>query len=187
MIQNVQAAGVTESNCFISGIPGHRIEDVLLDNIRIEYAGGGTAADAGRCVPEMTADYPKPRMFGKLPAWGLFIRHASHVQLRDVTFSYVAPDYRSVILCDDVQGLEIDHLKAESVSGAAPFVRLHNTGKAVIRNVRPAECTETFLEVRGADSGSIAVFDNDLSRVARPFLLGKTVSKDAVKTRDNLF
>ena len=52
-ISNILATGV-DARCaaIISGIPGHRIEDVRLNNIRIIYKGGGTKQDAKIIPPE---------------------------------------------------------------------------------------------------------------------------------------
>jgi polygalacturonase len=68
----------------IAGLPGHPIEDVTLSNIRIVYRGGGTSDDAKIDPPEHEDAYPEPSMFGTVPAYGLFVRHARNVTLRDV-------------------------------------------------------------------------------------------------------
>ncbi|WP_428839476.1 glycoside hydrolase family 28 protein, partial [Amycolatopsis pretoriensis] len=60
----------------IAGIPGHPIEDVKLSNIRHHLAGGLTPGDAVQNPPELETAYPEPSMFGTLPAYGFFIRHA---------------------------------------------------------------------------------------------------------------
>ena len=36
----------------ITGIPGHYVEDVVLENIKISYPGYGTEEEAKRVVPE---------------------------------------------------------------------------------------------------------------------------------------
>ena len=50
MISNIQAYDVTESNDFISGIPGHYIENVTLKNIRINYKNGGRIRSSGKIL-----------------------------------------------------------------------------------------------------------------------------------------
>ncbi len=53
----------------ITGIPGHYVENVVLENIKISYPGHGTEEDAKRVVPEDEDRYPEQFFFGVLPAW----------------------------------------------------------------------------------------------------------------------
>ncbi|MDQ8183297.1 glycosyl hydrolase family 28 protein [Pelagicoccus sp. SDUM812005] len=106
-ISNLKATVVSDDpkrcGIMISGIPGHYIEDVLLENIEISFPGGGTAEDAARVVPEREAQYPEAFFFGTLPAWGAYIRHARNVEFRNVRLSARAPDLRERVILEDVQ------------------------------------------------------------------------------------
>ncbi len=92
---------------FIAGIPGHPVRDVRLEGIQLWSRGGGTAADAARVVPEMIRDYPEPMLFGTLPAWGLYARHAAGLQLRDISLRLLNADARPVVMLDDVRDLRV--------------------------------------------------------------------------------
>lgn len=102
--------GVTEKEkakagpIMITGIPGHLIEDLVLENIEISYPGHGTADDAKREVPEDIAKYPEQYFFGVLPAWGAYIRHAKNIQFKNVTMTLRGSDERKKIVLDDVEG-----------------------------------------------------------------------------------
>ncbi|WP_372809149.1 glycoside hydrolase family 28 protein [Pontiella sp.] len=97
----------------ISGIPGHCIEDVVLENIEISYSGGGTAEDAAREVPEDIARYPEQFFFGVLPSWGAFVRHAKNVEFKNVKMTTRTPDAREKIVLVDVEGFsEVETLPA---------------------------------------------------------------------------
>jgi len=87
----------------ITGIPGHYVEDVVLENIRISYPGGGTAEDAERVVAEDIARYPEQFFFGVLPAWGAYIRHARNIEFKNVQMQTRTPDVRKKIVLDDVE------------------------------------------------------------------------------------
>jgi polygalacturonase len=93
----------------ITGLPGFPVENVVLENIQILHAGGGDKQKAfvepGQ-VPEKPKDYPEFSMFGELPAWGLYVRHAKGITLKNVTFKALNPDFREMIVFDDVQDLE---------------------------------------------------------------------------------
>jgi polygalacturonase len=99
--------------CTISGLPGHDIVDVELSNIHLYYAGGHDKADLDKAIPEKEKDYPEPGMFGSIPAYGLFVRHAKNVELNDVEFSYINPDMRPAILFSDVKNADLRFVKAQ--------------------------------------------------------------------------
>lgn len=105
----------------ISGIPGHDIEDVTLNNIRIHYKGGGTAADAQLVPPENEALYPEPWMFGTIPAAGFFIRHARNIDINNVQLSYEKPDHRPSLWLHHVDGLRLDNYSTAPQSDAALY------------------------------------------------------------------
>ena len=97
----------------ISGIPGHDIEDVKLNNIRIYYRGGGTREQAALQPPERETNYPEPSMFGELPAYGFFIRHAKGIALSNLEVSYLQEDQRPPFVLADVQGADFINVKAQ--------------------------------------------------------------------------
>jgi len=106
-IRNINATVISDlpKRCgiMISGIPGHPVENILLENIDISYPGGGTAEDAQRQISEDIARYPEQFFFGVLPSWGAFIRHANNVQFKDVNMSVRKADVREMIITDDVE------------------------------------------------------------------------------------
>jgi polygalacturonase len=106
----------------ISGIPGHDIQDVKLSNIRILYQGGGTKEQAALEPPEKEKDYPEPRMFGEIPAYGFFVRHVKGIELSDVEISYMKEDLRPAFFLDNVKGADFLHIKAQLARDVPTFV-----------------------------------------------------------------
>jgi parallel beta-helix repeat protein len=105
-INNVVAYDVApDHGIFIAGLPGHPVTDIHLSGIQLHSRGGGTADDAARAVPEMPADYPEPMLFGPLPSWGIYVRHAARIQLRDITLRLLGPDARPPVVLEDVTDL----------------------------------------------------------------------------------
>ena len=88
----------------ITGIPGHYVEDIVLENFEITYPGQGTEAESKREVPEEIARYPEQFFFGVLPSWGAYIRHAKNVQFKNVTMTVRDSDEREKFVTDDVEG-----------------------------------------------------------------------------------
>lgn len=106
----------------ISGIPGHDIEDVRLNNIRIYYKGGGTKEQAALQPPERENEYPEPAMFGVLPAYGFFIRHVRGLEMSDVKVTYLNDDARPPIIFSDAKEVELRHIKARHPPGVPSFI-----------------------------------------------------------------
>ncbi len=125
----------------IAGLPGHPVEDLQLSNIQIVYRGGGTAEDARREPPEHETAYPEPSMFGTLPAYGFYIRHAKNVTLRDVDVRFMKEDLRPPFVLQDVAGAFFDHVRAQRAPGI-PYFSLRDVTRLVIRD------TEGVLDTR---------------------------------------
>jgi polygalacturonase len=58
---------VSRLGSVISGIPGHRVEDVKISNVQVVHQGGGTREDAAYQPPEYEDMYPEPGMFAGGP------------------------------------------------------------------------------------------------------------------------
>jgi parallel beta-helix repeat protein len=123
----------------ITGIPGHRVENVTLENIEISYQGRGDSDVANMplyrldMVPEKAADYPEFSMFGELPAWGFYVRHVEGLSMKNIKLIIAASDYRPALVFDDVQNLDIKAMIIRGDSKAAHIV-LHNTDNVEIDN-----------------------------------------------------
>jgi len=105
----------------VSGIPGHDIEDLRLDNIRIYYKGGGTAQQAKLQPPEKENDYPEPSMFGEIPAYGFFIRHVRGLEMNAVAVSYLKDDARPPFIISDAAQVDLRNIKAQHGAGIGTF------------------------------------------------------------------
>ncbi|WP_076068870.1 glycoside hydrolase family 28 protein [Sphingomonas montana] len=104
-IRDVTATGIDHRYAAtLAGLAGNPVTDIALSDVRLVYAGGGTAADAARAIPDVADAYPEPSMFGVSPAWGLFARHVRGLDVRALTLETATPDARPPILLADVAG-----------------------------------------------------------------------------------
>lgn len=90
---------------FISGLPGHLVEGVTIADTVIRWPGGGSAVSALATVAERPDSYPAAGMFGTLPAWGFYVRHARGIVFRNVQLELLAPDARPPLVEEDAAGL----------------------------------------------------------------------------------
>ncbi len=92
----------------IAGLPGNMIKNVSFNNIEIKHPGGGNPQFAKVSlneldkVPEIPASYPEFSKFVELPAWGVYIRHASDIKFKNLKLFCAKKDYRTAIVLDDV-------------------------------------------------------------------------------------
>ena len=100
----------------IVGIPGYQIENVNLENITIFYPGRASKGMAYvplsrlDAVPEAVKDYPEFSMFGELPAWAFYVRHAKGISFKNIKVSLDNTDFRPAFVFDDVQNLSMEKM-----------------------------------------------------------------------------
>ncbi|NIG53076.1 glycoside hydrolase family 28 protein [Chitinophaga sp. Cy-1792] len=160
-IKNVNVKHGTWTGMLISGIPGHLIENVSLENIHINIPGTGTAADAAVVLEEKPADYPEIKMFGKIiPAYGLYIRHVSNFRFNNITFTSDKTDERPAIIGYDLANINFSKWKFPASGGNGPVAIISDANKVQMKNITLPKNPKTFLQLGGASSGGIVVPKN---------------------------
>ncbi len=153
----------------IAGLPGHPIEDLRISDVRVVYRGGLSLEQAAQqpdglvntfflrgpglagprdayVPPEQEKAYPEPSMFGLLPAYGIYVRHAARVRFSDIEVGFEKDDTRPAVVLDDVAGAEFDHLKAQRAGGAPLFVLRKVTGFSVRNSPGVADTQRTTAD-----------------------------------------
>ncbi|GAB3926952.1 glycoside hydrolase family 28 protein [Larkinella terrae] len=93
----------------IVGMPDALVNNVTLKNVEIIQPGGGSASFANvpltalDKVPEKPTAYPDFSMFGELPSWGFYLRHAQNIKFENVRLICQKKDYRPAVVLDDVK------------------------------------------------------------------------------------
>ena len=135
LISNVIADKVgAMSGIQIMGLPTQPVQGVRLSNIQLISCGGGTQADAGRQPEELGVGYPEPRRLGTMPAYGIYARHAEDLELSDIHLSFETDDARPAAMFTDVQGLDMDHIVAQTTTGVPPVKMGAGVDQVTIRN-----------------------------------------------------
>ena len=160
-ISNIQATNVGKTGCSITGLPGYPVKNILLSNIRLMFEGGGTKEFVNREIAEIPEQYPEFRMFGTLPAYGFYCRHAENLVFKDVEVGFTIPDARPAIVCDDIIDLELHRIKA--MIGQEPVLQFRNVQNSIIQSCRAPKGTDIFLGIDGLNSRNISLIGNDLS------------------------
>ncbi len=167
VIQRVKAerASITSS---ITGIPGHPVRNILLEDIELTYEGGGDASQVIDDVPDETVirTYPEAWMFGILPAYGLYCRHAENVVIRRVVMGWTAPEARPMVVADQVRGVVFDQVDAVRAPAAHPVYWLTRSREVQIRNSTAPAGTGVFVVHEGTAADGVVLADCDTRAAA---------------------
>lgn len=163
-ISNITARNVGRTGCSITGLPGHALENVTLSNIRITF-GGGVSEQPAATPAEMEDSYPESTMWGNLPAYGFFVRHASGVKFRDCVFSLAGEDVRPAFVIEDADGVSIDGLRVAAGGGNEAVIVLSETRTCSISQVFPEGPVNMFVKLQGVVSSGISITNSDLRKV----------------------
>ena len=141
----------------IVGIPGHLIDDVQLDRIKISYGGGADPLHARvpleelNAIPENERGYPEFSMWAELPAWGFFLRHTQGVTLRHVEFTLKKPDFRTAIVASDSSDLKLEQVTVGD-GGGEPILHLSDSPRTQVINCRFPDGAERRIRKVGSDT-----------------------------------
>lgn len=180
VLRDITAENAAEIGCSITGLPGHPIRHVVLENIHIRFAGGGSKDQAAREIPERPENYPECTMFGPLPAYGLYCRHVEDLTFRNVQLDTRLPDLRHAVLADDVKRLRIEGLRAAGVPGAEAVIRLVQVEGAAICRCKASATADPFLVLEGDRTRQVVLEENDPAVAARPIEYRGGASAQAV-------
>ncbi|MES2279011.1 MAG: glycosyl hydrolase family 28-related protein [Bacteroidota bacterium] len=125
LISNVNVYNAdSHFSSMIVGIPGHNVEDVKLNNIRIYYRPiDSPLVKIQNAVPEHIKDYPEPERFGVIPAYGFFIRHAQNIEMNNVEVSYMGQETRPAVILEDVKNISFINFKAQTPANVPAIIQ----------------------------------------------------------------
>jgi hypothetical protein len=178
-IENLHASEALLA-CSITGLPGTEVCDVSLSNIRVDNVLPCRPEWVGRDVPEKEKDYPEARMFGMLPASGLYVRHVRDLHLQDLTFSATKDEARPTVILDDVVSARMSRLSTTAIAGKMPVVQLRNVRDLWISESAAPMNVAALVGVEGARSENILLSGNDCRGALRTSVLSNEVPADAV-------
>jgi polygalacturonase len=144
-LSNIIATGADEVGCSITGIAGSPLENVTLSNIRLETKGGDSLVDVFRPVIEKEEEYPEGTMFGKLPSYGFFIRHAREIKMSNITIRTTGRESRPGIIVNNVQRFSFDGLDVQTNEGTKTTVYVSESKDGSFTNSQQYYPAQQFL------------------------------------------
>jgi polygalacturonase len=159
-VSNVRATVTTTdkvgSGIMISGIPGHSISNIRLANIDIRFPGMGPTEPPPRKVPEDENRYPEQSFFGALPSYGMFIRHASDVDLHGVRLGFEGEEKRPAFVLDNVHGFTLRNSTIQS--DGKSVIEANNSSELWVANCRVTGSPPCLIESTGHEGNGGRIF-----------------------------
>ncbi len=118
--RDIQISNVVANDCdslcsiIVTGMAEEPIRNVWLNNIRLNYRGGGEPLEDPRGYREQGTNYPEPRFAGPTPASGLYARHVDGLHVDGLSVSFQKPDNRPLVVLDDVSNASIRTMDNEN-------------------------------------------------------------------------
>ena len=125
----------------IVGLPGYPVENVTIENVEISYGGRSSKEiayiplNAITSVPENESNYPEFSMFGELPSWGFYVRHAEGIKMKNVKVFYLEDDFRPALVFDDVKGVALENFTVPKAI-ELPVALFNNTTGIALKNLK---------------------------------------------------
>jgi hypothetical protein len=185
VIDGVHATGAILTSS-ITGIPGMDVEDVRLANFHVDTVMPGEKEWLKPSVPEVPAGYPESRMFGWLPASGLYCRHVRGLSLRDVTFTAPTHEWRNTMIFDDVRQLNFDGFRSTSAIGGVPPLLLTNTRDVWISGATAPMNSIALARIEGNQSANLLISGCDIRGAGKLADASGEVNKGAVRGEFNI-
>jgi len=101
-------------------------------------------------------------MFGNLPAYGFYCRHAENLTFNNIELDFMDPDVRPAMVFDDIIKLNLDRIDAR-VLGSEPLIKCKNVRNLFIQSCTAPTGIDTFLQISGNQNDQITLIGNDLS------------------------
>ena len=185
LIEGIHATGAILTSS-ITGIPGREVEDVRLSDIHIDTVMPGRKEWLHSSVPEVPAAYPQSRMFGWLPASGLYCRHVRGLSLRDVSFTAPAQEWRNTMIFDDVSQLKVEGFRTTPATDGVPPLVLTGIRDAWISGASAPADSTALARIEGNQTSNLLITGCDVRGAAKLADVSVEVGAGVVRAEFNV-
>jgi hypothetical protein len=164
----------------IVGQPGFMVENVTLQNVYMQFAGGGTHEDAQRVMEDKPETYPEYNNFGITPAYAFNFRHVKNLTLDNIQVDYVQEDMRPALFFENVVNADIGKFKAGISLQSKCFIRCKDIKDFFIHSCKPQSVPVPFLSLEGKIE-DVTIMNNDFSKIKNMYIKEPHISKKEIK------
>jgi hypothetical protein len=125
-LEHISISNITAQNaiipCIIAGIPNFPVKHIIIENIMMtsisdhseKFIAQQNEAKKESNIPkelqirEEIQSYPDVQVFGILPSWGVYCRHATNIIAKNIILRCLTPDHRCAAVFDDITKINLD-------------------------------------------------------------------------------
>jgi polygalacturonase len=169
-LHNIRIRNAGKTGCSITGLPDHPVNNICLSNIILEQSGGATQENMNVKIEEKTADYPEATMFGTLPAYGFYIRHAENITFDGIEFAVTNEDARPALFIDDVKNSIFGKMIFEGNEKTEANIWLTNSTDIIIKESVLKGKSISFVKTADNNSRRIFIVNNIFTGANHTFI-----------------
>ncbi|MDP4278031.1 MAG: glycosyl hydrolase family 28 protein [Bacteroidota bacterium] len=154
-LSDIHAIHAGTIGCSITGLPGHPVQHISLHNIDIAYLGGIQSVDLSKTIDEKISSYPESTMWGNLPAYGFYIRHAANLSLDGLRLMTETADQRPALMLEDVNQSTLNNLYIEEIRQKQPSIYLKTCHDLFFANLLNIIKPKQFISTENCSGISI--------------------------------
>ncbi len=177
-LSNVVITGAGNLGCSITGIPGYPVENISLSNISISFDGGGTKDLIHREIPEKEKDYPEAEMFGELPSYGFYLRHARNIHFSNIHLETEKADLRPALCLSDVTDGIFNNLQLGSTVENECSIVAEKSHNLTFSGTSINGQSSCFLQLLGKENKQIFLLNNLLTNTKTIIYPGTTAKRE---------
>ncbi|MGD9930802.1 MAG: glycoside hydrolase family 28 protein [Mangrovibacterium sp.] len=167
-LSNIRVKNCGKTGCSITGQPGFPVRNLRLSQIVIDFLGGGTTDDFHQEVAYKPKDYPEATMFGTLPAYGFFVRHAENLTFEGVDLKTDNSDLRPAFFLDMVENCVLRDFHFKSTGAKQVSVYARKSRNLILQG--GAVTGESSALVQTVLSSDIAVINTHLAKGTKEWI-----------------
>ncbi len=176
-----QRIGIT-----ITGQEDCIMDNVTISNIHLQFAGGGTDADAKRPLKDTAPKgYPKYNNFGITPAYGINCQYVKNIRFNNIVFDYIEKDVRPAMFFQESENVTLNGIYAKVSDKAKSYVRFKNQKGAFIINSKPSSGKVPFCSFEES-AKNITIMNNDFTEIKGMYIKDDGVNEKEIKALNNL-
>jgi hypothetical protein len=177
-INNVVAFGALFPSV-IAGLPGAPAQNISIDGVSVNILAPRKGIAYTQDVPENSKGYPAPVMFGELPSFGLYVRHAESVSITASEFDAPVGELRPDMFLEDVKSLRLRGYERRGAGGPVHLV-LKNVCDSYVECLAVAEPPNNAIHVIGEETRGLFLRAQGAIEWKRHLVIDSTVGKKAV-------
>ena len=103
-------------------------------------------------------------MFGAIPSWAFYVRHAKNIKLQGINLTLEHPDKRSPFIFEDVTQLKLVGIEAPIGEGASPVLHFKDVTQIMISGCLIPKNQATFIDIPANQKHEIQLIGNGVFR-----------------------